>query len=127
MSRFTARFNVPIVVLHSNLSDKERLAAWNLAYQGIARIVIGTRSAVFTPMHQLKTLIVDEEHDLSFKQQDGFRYSARDLALKRAQLEQCPIVLGTATPSFESFYNMQAGRFQHMAQYSRRIGAITYV
>jgi primosomal protein N' (replication factor Y) len=114
VTRFTARFNVPIAVLHSNLTDKERSLAWHQAHQGIARIVIGTRSAVFTPMPQLKLIIIDEEHDLSFKQQDGFRYSARDLALKRAQLEQCPIVLGTATPSFESLYNMQAGRYQHI-------------
>ena len=114
VARFTARFNVPIAVLHSSLSDKERLQAWHQAQLGIARIVIGTRSAVFTPMKNLKLIIIDEEHDLSFKQQDGFRYSARDLALKRAQLEQCPIVLGTATPSFESLHNMQLGRYQHI-------------
>ncbi|MGA2655750.1 MAG: primosomal protein N', partial [Gammaproteobacteria bacterium] len=114
VSRFTARFNVPIAVLHSNLNDKERAQAWYQAHQGIARIVIGTRSAVFTPMPHLKLIIIDEEHDTSFKQQDGFRYSARDLALKRAQLEQCPIVLGTATPSFESLHNMQIGRYQHL-------------
>lgn len=114
VSRFTARFNVPIAVLHSNLNDKERSYAWYQAHQGIARIVIGTRSAVFTSMPQLKLIIIDEEHDTSFKQQDGFKYSARDLALKRAQLEQCPIVLGTATPSFESLHNVQMGRYQHV-------------
>jgi primosomal protein N' (replication factor Y) len=123
VSRFTARFNVPIAVLHSNLNDKERAKAWYQAQQGIARIVIGTRSAVFTPMPQLKLIIVDEEHDLSFKQQDGFRYSARDLALKRAQLEKCPIVLGTATPSFESLHNMQVGRYQHIMLNIRAGGA----
>ncbi len=123
VSRFTARFNVPIAVLHSNLNDKERAEAWYQAQQGIARIVIGTRSAVFTPMPRLKLIIVDEEHDSSFKQQDGFRYSARDLALKRAQLEQCPIVLGTATPSFESLHNMQLGRYQHIMLNIRAGGA----
>lgn len=114
VARFTARFSCAISVLHSNLTDKERQHAWQQAHLGIARIVIGTRSAIFTPLQNLKLIIIDEEHDLSFKQQDGFRYSARDLALKRAQLEQCPIVLGSATPSFESFYNMQMGRYQHL-------------
>ncbi len=114
VSRFTARFKVPIVVLHSNLGDKDRAIAWQSAALGIALIVIGTRSAIFTPLPHLKLIIIDEEHDLSFKQQDGFRYCARDLALKRAQLEACPIILGSATPSFESLQNARMGRFQHL-------------
>jgi primosomal protein N' (replication factor Y) (superfamily II helicase) len=119
VSRFTTRFQVPIAVLHSNVGDKDRLQAWTMAATGTARIVIGTRSAVFTPMPQLKLIIIDEEHDLSFKQQEGFRYSARDLALKRAQLEQCAIVLGSATPSFETLQNTKLGRFQHLIMQNR--------
>lgn len=123
VARFTARFATPIVVLHSNLSDKERLQAFYQASNGTAGIIIGTRSAVFTPIKQLKLVIIDEEHDLSFKQQEGFRYSARDLGLKRAQLEQCPIVLGSATPSFESLQNALSKRYQHLMMHNRAGGA----
>ncbi len=84
------------------MNDTERLAAWRDAREGTARIVIGTRSAVFTPLLHPGLIIIDEEHDGSFKQQDGFRYSARDLALVRAQRLGIPIVLGSATPSLET-------------------------
>ena len=111
VSRIRARFAGDIVVLHSGLTERERLKAWRRAWLGTAGIVIGTRSAVFTPMPHLGLIIVDEEHDLSFKQQDGFRYHARDIALRRGQLQSCPVVLGSATPSLESLANTRNGRF----------------
>ncbi|MBL1278409.1 MAG: primosomal protein N' [Ectothiorhodospiraceae bacterium] len=111
LTRFRARFAVPIAVLHSGLSDRERLCAWQSAREGDAPIVIGTRSAVFTPLPRLGLIILDEEHDISFKQQEGFRYSARDVAIKRAHFEGLPVVLGTATPSLESLHNAQQGRY----------------
>ena len=112
MERFRRRFNVPVVILHSGLNDRERLDAWIAARSGEASIVIGTRSAIFTPLARPGLIIVDEEHDLSYKQQDGLRYNARDLAVYRAHLEQVSIILGSATPSFESLYNVQRGRYQ---------------
>ena len=115
VQRFQSRFQVPLAVLHSNLSDQERLCAWLMARDGSAPIVIGTRSALFTPLHRPGVLIIDEEHDLSFKQQDGFRYHARDLAVIRAQRAQVPIVLGSATPSLETLGNVGEGRYQSLA------------
>ncbi|MGB0466404.1 MAG: primosomal protein N' [Pontibacterium sp.] len=112
VTRFKSRFRLPVVVLHSNLSDRQRLDAWLQAREGIARIVIGTRSAIFTPLKHPGIIIVDEEHDASFKQQDGYRYSARDLAIARARREQIPVVLGSATPSLETLHNAQTGRYQ---------------
>ncbi len=114
VARFRSRFAVEIVMLHSGLTERERLRAWRRAYLGHAGIVIGTRSSIFTPMPHLGLIIVDEEHDLSFKQQDGFRYHARDLAVRRGQLAQCPVVLGSATPSLESLANAKAERYQHL-------------
>jgi primosomal protein N' (replication factor Y) len=110
--RFAERFNKPVVVLHSGLSDNERLSAWLKAKEGEASIVIGTRSAVFTPLAKPGVIILDEEHDLSFKQQEGFRYSARDVAVKRGQLEKLPVILGSATPSLESLENARQKRYQ---------------
>jgi primosomal protein N' (replication factor Y) (superfamily II helicase) len=107
VTRFRKRFDVPIGLLHSGLSDGERLAAWRAARSGEARIVIGTRSAVFVPLKSPGLIIIDEEHDSSFKQQEGFRYSARDLAIVRAQRSSIPIVLGSATPSLESLARAQ--------------------
>jgi len=114
IQRFKQRFNVPIHVLHSGLTDKERLYAWQMAAEGQAAIIIGTRSAVFTPLARPGIIIVDEAHDTSFKQQDGFRYSARDLAIWRAQILNIPIVLGTATPTLENLHAAQEGRFRHL-------------
>jgi primosomal protein N' (replication factor Y) len=113
VARFEARFAAPVAVLHSGLADGQRLAGWQAAQCGQAGIVIGTRSAIFTPLARLGLIVVDEEHDASFKQQDGFRYSARDVAVKRAQLEDCPVMLGSATPSLESLHNARRGRYQH--------------
>ncbi len=114
LQRFQKRIVSPVALLHSALSDLEREQAWSAAARGDAEVVLGTRSAVFTPMPRLGLIIVDEEHDLSFKQQDGFRYSARDLALVRARRRECPVVLGSATPSLESLRNAQSGRYKHL-------------
>ena len=111
LKRFEQRFNCPIAVLHSGLTDRERAIAWNAARTGQAPIVLGTRSAIFTPLKSPGLLIVDEEHDSSFKQQEGFRYSARDLAVIRAQKESIPLILGSATPSLESLYNCEQNRY----------------
>jgi primosomal protein N' (replication factor Y) len=106
-SRFPA---AGMVTLHSNVAEGERLRGWRAAHSGQARVVIGTRLAVFTPMPRLGLIVVDEEHDASFKQQEGLRYSARDLALLRGKQRGVPVVLGSATPSLESFANAVAGR-----------------
>ncbi|WP_439102906.1 primosomal protein N' [Congregibacter sp.] len=113
VERFEARFQAPVAVLHSGLSDRQRFAAWQAAQSGTAGIVLGTRSAIFTPLARPGLIIVDEEHDGSYKQQDGFRYAARDVAVKRAQLEGCPVMLGSATPSLESLENARRERYQH--------------
>jgi len=110
---FCARFpDAELVSLHSGLSDGERASKWLRAQSGLARIVLGTRLAVFTPLPKLGLILVDEEHDSSFKQQDGLRYSARDVAIFRANQRGVPIVLGSATPSLESYYNARSGRYQ---------------
>ncbi|MGI9294968.1 MAG: DEAD/DEAH box helicase, partial [Pseudomonadales bacterium] len=107
LQRFVRRFGAAVTSLHSGLSEAERLANWLTARNGTARVVIGTRSAVLAPMPELGMIVVDEEHDASYKQQDGLRYSARDIAIKRAQLLGIPVLLGSATPSSESLYNIQ--------------------
>ncbi|MFN2301062.1 MAG: primosomal protein N', partial [Gammaproteobacteria bacterium] len=113
VGRFHERFaGVPLAVMHSGLNDGERVAAWLRAARGLAPIVIGTRSAVFTPLARLGLIVVDEEHDTSFKQHEGFRYSARDLAVWRAHQANIPIVLGSATPSLESLLNARAERYR---------------
>ncbi|MBB3102897.1 primosomal protein N' (replication factor Y) [Azomonas macrocytogenes] len=111
LARFERRFNARIALLHSNLTDRERLDIWLAARDGEADIVIGTRSALFTPMKSLGLIIVDEEHDASYKQQDGLRYQARDLAVVRARQEELPVLLGSATPSLESLHNAHIGRY----------------
>jgi primosomal protein N' (replication factor Y) (superfamily II helicase) len=112
LERFRARFEVPLAVLHSGLTDHERLMAWRDAWSGHARIVLGTRSAVFAPVPELGLIVVDEEHDGSFKQHEGgFHYSARDLAVMRARHAAVPVVLGSATPALETLHNALAGRY----------------
>jgi primosomal protein N' (replication factor Y) (superfamily II helicase) len=103
IDRFTARFSEPIAVLHSGINKKNRWQAWQSALSGTSGIVIGARSAIFCPLSNLGIVIVDEEHDPSFKQQDGLRYNARDLAIVRAKFSSCPVVLGSATPSLETY------------------------
>jgi primosomal protein N' (replication factor Y) len=116
VSRFRQRFAVPMAVLHSALTDHERLLAWRDAFSGRARIALGTRSAVFTPARDLGVIVVDEEHDASFKQHEGgFRYSARDLAVVRAHRAGVPIVLGSATPALETLQNVASGRYARLA------------
>lgn len=119
LSRFLRRFNVPIAALHSGLNDRERLDAWMDAKNGTAKIIIGTRSAIFTPLKNPGMIILDEEHDLSFKQQEGFRYSARDLAVVRAHKLNIPLILGSATPSLETLHNAQQKRYHHLRLTSR--------
>ena len=111
INRVEKRFAAPLVVMHSGLNDTQRHSAWWHAKQGNAKIVIGTRSSVFTSFANLGLVIVDEEHDGSFKQQDGVRYQARDVAIYRAKLEGIPIVLGSATPSLETYVNAESGRY----------------
>ncbi|PSJ17430.1 primosomal protein N' [Nitrosomonas supralitoralis] len=119
---FRARFcTIPLVNLHSGLNDTERLTGWLQAQRGEAKIILGTRLAVFTPLPELGLIIVDEEHDSSFKQQDGLRYSARDLAIFRARETNIPIVLGSATPSLESYFNAINGRYQYIRLASRAV------
>lgn len=109
---FRSRFpDTALVSLHSGLSEGERTQNWLLAQAGRARIILGTRLAVFTPLPNLALIIVDEEHDASFKQQDGLRYSARDVAIFRANARGVAIVLGSATPSLESYYNARSARY----------------
>ena len=114
LSRFRQRFQVPVVALHSGLTDLERLDAWDAARTGRAPIVIGTRSAVFTPLAMPGVIVIDEEHDGSFKQQEGLRYHARDLAIARAHRDGIPIVLGSATPSLETLAQARGGRYRHL-------------
>ena len=114
VSRFQSRFHCHIALLHSGLNDSKRLQAWQSAQTGRASIVIGTRSAIYTPLPHLGLIILDEEHDLSFKQQEGFRYHARDVALYRAHLENCPIILGSATPSIDSYALVEQGKMTRL-------------
>ena len=107
LHRFKSRFNAEIAVMHSGLNETERLSAWRNAREGTAGIVIGTRSAVFAPLARPGLIVIDEEHDASFKQHEGFRYSARDLAIVRAQRLNIPVLLGSATPSLETLARAQ--------------------
>ena len=114
LQRFQQRMGHEVAVLHSALADGEREKVWHAIRQERQHILIGTRSAVFTPMPNLGLIIADEEHDLSYKQQEGFRYNARDISLVRAQQAGCPVVLGSATPSLESLKNAQEGRYHQL-------------
>jgi primosomal protein N' (replication factor Y) len=123
LQRFRSRLGVPVEVLHSGLGDAERARTWMAASRGQARVIVGTRSAVFVPLPDAGLIVIDEEHDGSYKQFDGIRYQARDFALVRAKALCVPIVLGSATPSLESLYNAQAGRFTHLRLRQRAGGA----
>ncbi|MCV2884305.1 primosomal protein N' [Aestuariibacter sp. AA17] len=125
VSRFEQRFGCRVGVLHSNLNDNERLLVWQQSLRKELGIVIGTRSAIFTPMPALGMVIVDEEHDSSFKQQDGLRYHARDVAIMRAKQQNIPVLLGSATPSLESLNNALQQRFSHHIL-SERAGSATH-
>jgi primosomal protein N' (replication factor Y) (superfamily II helicase) len=114
LARFRSRLGVPVHALHSGLNDNERARTWAACARGEARVVVGTRSAVFTPLPEAGLIIVDEEHDGSYKQQDGIRYHARDFALVRGKALAVPVVLGSATPSMESLHNARSGRYAHL-------------
>jgi primosomal protein N' (replication factor Y) (superfamily II helicase) len=117
---FRARFcTTHLVNLHSGRNDTERMTGWLQALRGEAKIILGTRLAVFTPLANLGLIIVDEEQDSSFKQQDGLRYSARDMAIFRARQTKVPIILGSATPSLESYHNALTGRYRHVRLQTR--------
>ncbi|WP_369789246.1 primosomal protein N' [Rouxiella sp. WC2420] len=114
IARFRERFSAPVDVLHSGLNDSERLSVWLRARNGEAGIVIGTRSSLFTPFARLGVIIIDEEHDSSYKQQEGWRYHARDLAVFRAHAENIPIIMGSATPALETLHNVQLGKYRQL-------------
>ncbi len=120
-ARFRQRFSVPLSLSHSRLTEAQRHTAWLEMQKGQSRILLGTRSALFTPFKNPGLIILDEEHDVSFKQQEGFRFSARDVAIVRAKMLNIPIVLGTATPSLESLHNVKKNRYQ-LLQLSKRAG-----
>ena len=119
-SRLEKHFGIAIGLLHSNISEKQRKQTWLNISKGEVRIILGTRLAVFTPIPHLKLIVVDEEHDASLKQQEGFVYHARDVAIYRAKQLSIPVVLGSATPSFESIHNTQLEKFQHL-QLNKRV------
>jgi primosomal protein N' (replication factor Y) len=114
VARFRARFGERIAVLHSGLGDRERNDAWRGLRRGELRLAIGARSALFAPVPRLSVLIVDEEHDPSFKQEEGFRYHGRDMALLRAQMANALCILGSATPSVESYYLTEQGKLDKL-------------
>jgi primosomal protein N' (replication factor Y) len=119
LARFRERLQVPVHALHSGLNDNERARVWTAAWRGEARVVVGTRSAVFTPLPDAGLIVVDEEHDASYKQQDGIRYHARDFALVRGKALGVPVLLGSATPSLESLHNARLGRHAHLRLHQR--------
>ncbi|MFV8572332.1 primosomal protein N' [Marinobacter sp. SBS5] len=121
VARFRRYFGNRIQVWHSALNDSERLSTWLKIRNGEPIILIGTRSAVLLPFTNLRTIIVDEEHDNSYKQGEGFRYSGRDVAVYRAHLNQCPVILGSATPSLESWHNASQGKY-NLARLEQRAG-----
>ena len=109
--RFQSQLGIPVAVYHSGMTEKEKFISCQMLRTGQAKVLIGTRSAIFLSTLDLGLIIIDEEHDSSYKQSDNFKYSARDLAVKRAQLENCSIILGSATPSSDTYLNAQQGRF----------------
>lgn len=121
VARFKSRFHCDVALLHSGLNESKRLQAWQHAQTGKASIIIGTRSAIYTPLPKLGLIILDEEHDLSYKQQEGFRYHARDVALYRGHLQGCPVILGSATPSTESYHLAESGKL-HLLELNQRAG-----
>src|SRR5690606_28999927 len=121
LARFRRYFGTRIAAWHSALSDSERLDTWLRIRNGEPVILIGTRSAVLLPFTNLRAIIVDEEHDNSYKQGEGFRYSGRDVAVYRAHLNKCPVILGSATPSLESWHNARQGKY-HLIRLEQRAG-----
>ncbi len=124
VSRLKERLGIEPALLHSSLPDSVRLSAWRSARCGAASLILGTRSAVFTPLKNAGLIVVDEEHDTSFKQQEGLRYSARDLAVAKAKHLDVPIVLGSATPSIESLQHCSDGMYRHVSLPTRAGNAV---
>ena len=124
VSRFAQRLDTPVVAIHSQLNETQKLSAYLMAKQGEAGVVLGTRSAIFAPMPNLGLIIIDEEHDQSFKQQSSFRYNARDLSFIRAKKAGVPLVLGSATPSLESLKNVMDGKLTRLSLTKRATGAV---
>ncbi len=114
VGNFQNNFGDGVVFYHSGLSAGERLSSWNKMQKGEVKVVVGVRSAVFSPFRNLGLIVVDEEQESSYKQFDGLKYNARDVALVRAQLEKMKVILGSATPSLESFYNAEKGKFRYL-------------
>ncbi|AER55563.1 primosome assembly protein PriA [Pseudoxanthomonas spadix BD-a59] len=114
LARFRARLGVEVHALHSGLADNERALTWAACLRGQARVIVGTRSAVFVPLPEAGLIVIDEEHDGSYKQLDGIRYHARDFALVRGKALQVPVILGSATPSLETLHNARTGRYAHL-------------
>jgi len=114
LERFGRRLGVAVHALHSGLSDNARATVWAAAQRGQAQLIVGTRSAIFTPLPRAGLIIIDEEHDSSYKQHEGLRYHARDFALVRGKALAIPVILGSATPSLESLHNAQLGRYAHL-------------
>ena len=123
MERFEKRFGTKPHPWHSSVSERQRKQTWWDVFYGTARVVVGARSALFLPFTDLKYIVVDEEHDASYKQEEGFRYNGRDMAIVRAKLFKCPVALATATPSLETWHNAQQGRYKHLVLPSRYGGS----
>tara|TARA_E500000331_G_scaffold138353_2_gene135096 strand:+ start:28481 stop:30691 length:2211 start_codon:yes stop_codon:yes gene_type:complete len=121
ISRLTNRFGKVLSIMHSGLSEMERYKSWLNACSSKSKVIVGTRSAIFAPLPELGLIIIDEEHDLSYKQQEGFRYSARDIAIFRAKKVNAKVILGSATPSFESLHNSNIGKYK-LLNMPKRIG-----
>ncbi|MGB0681714.1 MAG: primosomal protein N' [Magnetovibrionaceae bacterium] len=119
LARFRDRFGASPVAWHSDLTQKQRRQAWRAILTGEARVVVGARSALFLPFCDLGLIVVDEEHDASFKQEDGVIYNARDMAVVRARLAEAPVILASATPSLETLVNAEKGRYRHLHLTSR--------
>ncbi|HTQ12557.1 MAG TPA: primosomal protein N' [Rhizomicrobium sp.] len=124
LDRFAQRFGVRPAEWHSDLSQKERRRAWRAVYAGEAKVVVGARSALFLPFADLGLVVVDEEHEQAYKQEDGVLYHARDMAVVRARIAACPVVLASATPSLESWVNARSGRYRHLVLKRRHGGAV---
>jgi primosomal protein N' (replication factor Y) len=123
LARFATRFGAPPALWHSDLTPATRRRTWREVAAGTARVVVGARSALFLPFPDLGLIVIDEEHEIAFKQEDGVIYHARDMAIVRARICAAPAVLASATPSLETMYNVEAGRYRHLTLPSRHGGA----
>ena len=123
LDRFEKRFGVKPALWHSSITPKQRRDTWRAVKAGEAKVIVGARSALFLPFKKLDLIVIDEEHDASFKQEDGVLYHARDMAIVRAKIANCPIILASATPSLETYCNAMAGKYDHIKLPSRFAGA----